>query len=285
MNALLASIFSPLKETTSSRNGQALDRLEDIASPTKKRGPRRSLKRKSVSFDMTPRKQIKYTPPKPGRTPNARERRELPDTRKRKAVEVLEDSRNVEEPASASANEHRESAEPEEAELKAAEVGLAEPAEPGAGPAEAEPEPQPEPEPEPAEINEPRPANSREFRFKTFVDHRWDGDSIQIQVEWADGQRTWEPETTLHHDARPTLLRYWAQQPGGRPDNPREPGLYEILAVRKHSRDRKRLFVEWVGYGPKDNTWEPCDVVQDAAPEILSNYWDSLPRTKRRRMQ
>ncbi len=52
MNALLASIFSPLKETVNSRNGQALDRLEGIATPTKKRGPRRTTP-KSVSFDMT----------------------------------------------------------------------------------------------------------------------------------------------------------------------------------------------------------------------------------------
>lgn len=50
MNALLASIFSPLKESVASRNGQALDRLEAIATPTKKRA---RAPRKSVSFDMT----------------------------------------------------------------------------------------------------------------------------------------------------------------------------------------------------------------------------------------
>lgn len=122
-----------------------------------------------------------------------------------------------------------------------------------------------------------------EFGFKQFLDHRWDGDSIQIQVEWENGQLTWEPETMLHDDAPQTLLDYWRQQPGGRPDNPRQPGLYEIHAIRKHSRDRKRLFVEWVGYGPKDNTWEPRTTVADAAPDVLSDYWDSLPRSKRRR--
>ncbi|KAJ3483297.1 hypothetical protein NLG97_g7339 [Lecanicillium saksenae] len=255
MNALLASIFSPLKESTSSRNGQALNRLEGIATQMKKRGPPgHSLKRKSVSFDMTPKAQIRHTPPKSERTPVVRERRELPNTRKRKAsLEILEDSRDVDELVPAPTNELGEStATPE--------------------PAGTEPETATD-------------SDNGEFTFKNFVDHRWDGDSIQIQVEWENGQRTWEPETTLHHDARQTLLRYWAKQPGGRPDNPREPGLYEILAIRKHSRDRKRLFVEWVGYGPKENTWEPRDIVQDAAPDILDDYWDSLPPPKRRRVQ
>lgn len=130
----------------------------------------------------------------------------------------------------------------------------------------------------------PKDDEAREFAFKKFVGHRWDDDdAMQIHVEWEGGGRTWEPEAALHGDAPDALLGYWRAQPGGRPDNPRQPGLYEIHAIRKHSRDRKRLFVEWVGYGPGERTWEPRGVVEDAAPGMVTEYWDSLPRPKRRR--
>lgn len=126
-------------------------------------------------------------------------------------------------------------------------------------------------------------ANSdSEFVFKRLVGHRWDDDTLQVQVEWESGENTWEPESRLHEDAPDALLAYWERQ-NGRPENPARPGFYEIHAVRKHSRDRKRLFVEWVGYGAKDGTWEPRRIVEDAAPGKASEYWDSLLRPKRRR--
>ncbi|EGX91600.1 Chromo domain [Cordyceps militaris CM01] len=256
MNALLASIFSPLKETASSRNGQALDRLEGFATPTKKRGPPKRTARKSVSFDMTPKAQVKHTPPKSGPAPRESDEPtngwDLIDEPGREvshadelAAEVTEPTVPVDEPSATT--------EPAD---KATD----------AGPDTVDPA-------------------SDEFAFKELTGHRWDGDSIQIQVKWENGQRTWEPETMLHDDAPQALLDYWRRQPGGRPDNPRQPGLYEIHAIRKHSRDRKRLFVEWVGFGPNESTWEPRKAVADAAPEILSDYFDSLPRTKRRRVR
>ncbi|OAQ97391.1 hypothetical protein LLEC1_05658 [Akanthomyces lecanii] len=271
MNALLATIFSPLKETVNSRNGQALDRLEDIATPTKKRGSGRTP-RKSVSFDMTPMKQVQHTPPKTGYTPVARGRKDLPHSRKRKAAdETLEDG---------------EDTEGESAELEPTPVGgsteLIESAAYTDEPAVETTEPAESPI-ETMTNDAPETDTDGEFGFRQFLDHRWDGDSIQIQVEWDNGQRTWEPETLLHDDAPQALLDYWRQQPDGRPNNPRRPGFYEIHAIRKHSRDRKRLFVEWVGYGPKENTWEPRATVDEAAPDVLSEYWDSLPRRRRRR--
>ncbi|KAJ4159234.1 uncharacterized protein LMH87_008142 [Akanthomyces muscarius] len=271
MNALLATIFSPLKETANSRNGQALDRLEVIATPTKKRRPERTP-RKSVSFDMTPMKQVKHTPPRAGNTPVVRERSTLPNSRKRKAADVSsEDGENTEgEPAEPEPAPVGESTAPTEPAASMDEPA-AETTEPAESPTET------------ANTDAPETDTDGEFGFKQFLDHRWDGDSIEIQVEWENGQRTWEPETLLHDDAPQTLLDYWRQQPDGRPDNPRRPGFYEIHAIRKHSRDRKRLFVEWVGYGPTENTWEPRATVNDAAPDVLSDYWDSLPRRKRRR--
>ncbi|KAM3503724.1 hypothetical protein MY11210_008611, partial [Beauveria gryllotalpidicola] len=262
MSALLASIFSPFKESANSRNGQALDRLEGIATPTKNGVAHGRVTRKSVAFDMTPRAQVKHTPPKLGDTLAARELSSSP--RRKASDEILEDKSvagSPLEPASRSASE------PMDSSIHTDDTSeLIEPSDEGTDTAAAD-----------------TPSADKEFSFKQFLDHRWDGDSIQIEVEWEDGQRTWEPETMLHDDTPQALLDYWRRQPNGRPDNPRQPGLYEIHAIRKHSRDRKRLFVEWVGFGPGENTWEPRGTVEDAAPEILSDYWDSLPRPKRRR--
>ncbi|TQW04448.1 Chromo domain [Cordyceps javanica] len=266
MNALLATIFSPLKEKGKSRNTQALDRLEGITTPTRKRGPPGRATPKSVSFDMAPRAQVKHTPPRTGHTPVAPERREFSSPRKRKPLnQVLGDGNDE-----AGQNEGDATVE-----IAESPVPVSEPSEPTA----------------PTKTATATSATGTTdtaddvFTFKAFLDHRWKDDSIEIQVEWENGQRTWEPETNLHDDAPQTLLDYWRQQPDGRPDNPRQPGLYEIHAIRKHSRDRRRLFVEWVGFSPTENTWEPRDVVADAAPDILSDYFDSLPRPKRRRVR
>ncbi|KAF4504147.1 hypothetical protein G6O67_008758 [Ophiocordyceps sinensis] len=118
-----------------------------------------------------------------------------------------------------------------------------------------------------------------EFPFKRLIKHRWVGDSMamEIQVEWDGGVKTWEPETNLHADALSSLLQYWVGQ-GGRPTNPADPEMYDIFAVRRHSPDRKRLFVEWTGYSPKEASWVSCRAVEETAPELLAEYWRKWPR-------
>ncbi|KAF4592252.1 Chromo domain protein [Ophiocordyceps camponoti-floridani] len=108
--------------------------------------------------------------------------------------------------------------------------------------------------------------------FSRFVNHRWAGTSMEIQVQWKDGDVTWEPEANLHADALETLLEYWAGR-GGRPSNPLAPDMYDIFAIRKHSRDRRRLMVEWVGYDPKEASWIRRAVVEDTAPQLVEEYW------------
>ncbi|KAG5949032.1 hypothetical protein E4U53_006044 [Claviceps sorghi] len=126
-----------------------------------------------------------------------------------------------------------------------------------------------------------------QYIFDRFTDHRWVGNSIEIQVDWQDGDLTWEQEAVLHEDARDALLAYWASQ-GGRPTNPHNPDLFDIYAIRKHSSDRKKLLVEWVGYDPKEASWVPRAVVEETAPKAVAAYWQSVKdagrgRPRRRR--
>lgn len=119
-----------------------------------------------------------------------------------------------------------------------------------------------------------------ECSFKSFVEHRWMDNSIEIRVEWDDGDMTWEPEANLHEDALETLLTYWKNQ-RGRPTNPEASYMYDIFAIRRHSKDRKRLFVEWVDYGPDDMTWVLRSSVERTAPEMVSQYWDEVKSRRR----
>lgn len=118
--------------------------------------------------------------------------------------------------------------------------------------------------------------------FTQFLGHRWVGDTniIEIRVEWEKGQPTWEFERHLHEDALEFLLAYWRDQ-GGRPPNPIDPELYDIFAVRKHSRNKKKVCVEWVGFGKKDMSWLATSVVKDTAPELLDEYWKSIASKKK----
>lgn len=52
-------------------------------------------------------------------------------------------------------------------------------------------------------------ADEEEYTFNRFVYHRWNGDSIEIEVEWEKGDTTWEEEAQLHQDAPEALLEYW----------------------------------------------------------------------------
>lgn len=101
---------------------------------------------------------------------------------------------------------------------------------------------------------------------------------MQVLVEWEKGKPTWEPESNIHTDAYDTLLAYW-KSIGGRPENPDDPGLFEVARIIKATRDGKKLYVEWVGYGPKERTWEPRTAMKEAAPEAVAAF------VKRRRAQ
>ncbi|KAL7953512.1 hypothetical protein V8C34DRAFT_296758 [Trichoderma compactum] len=145
------------------------------------------------------------------------------------------------------------------------------------------------PEPERSERSE-KPGKAEEeteYEFDGFAGYRWVGDSIELQVkwvrdeehddseEWEGGMMTWEPERNLHQDAPEFLFEYWRAQ-GGRPENPTDPGLYEIFAVLKHNKNRTKLLIEWVGYERSEATWVLRKDIPKTAQDIVDDYFAGL---------
>ncbi|KAK0755260.1 hypothetical protein N5P37_012083 [Trichoderma harzianum] len=138
-----------------------------------------------------------------------------------------------------------------------------------------------------------------EYEFVGFNGYRWAGDSIELQVkwkrdekhddseewkdaeEWESGKMTWEPERKLHEDAPEFLFEYWRTQ-GGRPENPTDPGLYEIFGVLKHNKNRTKLLIEWVGYERSEATWMLRKDIPKTAQDIVDDYFAGL-KTKRKK--
>nr|UWK20218.1 chromo domain containing protein [Trichoderma stromaticum] len=145
--------------------------------------------------------------------------------------------------------------------LDRADIGAEEPGEPE----------QPE---EPEEPGQPEEEDEK-YTLKRFVGYRWTGDSIEIQVEWENGEMTWEPEVNLHKDAPEFLFKYWRAQ-GGRPKNPIDPGIYEIFAILKHDKNRRKLLIEWVGFERSEATWESRQDIAKMAEDVVKEYFDSL---------
>ncbi|KAL6806380.1 hypothetical protein GGI42DRAFT_280527 [Trichoderma sp. SZMC 28013] len=133
----------------------------------------------------------------------------------------------------------------------------------------------------------------KEYEFVGFAGYRWAGDSLELQVkwkrdegqddsekwedaeEWEGGMMTWEPERNLHEDAPQFLFKYWRSQ-GGRPENPTDPGLYEIFAVLKHNKNRTKLLIEWVGYERSEATWVLRKDIPKTAQDIVDDYFAGL---------
>ena len=70
------------------------------------------------------------------------------------------------------------------------------------------------------------------------------------------------------------------QRPPHREEGEEELEVQEIL---NHAPARKtrtgtgtRYLVQWKGYGPADNSWEPERTLKRTAPEMLSDYWHEL---------
>lgn len=124
--------------------------------------------------------------------------------------------------------------------------------------------------------------DEKRYTIKQLVNHRWAGDDVEIRVEWLRSEPTWEAEAQLQHDAPESVLRYWREH-GGRPPHPEDPDIFTVFAILGHSRDRKKLKVQWAGFGPEDASMEPRQRVKEWAPEMAGEYWLNARKPRQRR--
>ncbi|KAJ4327720.1 hypothetical protein N0V84_001828 [Fusarium piperis] len=115
------------------------------------------------------------------------------------------------------------------------------------------------------------------YSFNKILGYRWFRNKIQLQIDWSEQPSTWEPEENIHRDAPDALFDYWRSK-GGRPDNPKKPGVYDIFAIRNHSKNKKKVLVEWVGYDESEHTWEERKKIERAAKALVDDYFDGLKK-------
>ncbi|KAL7756155.1 hypothetical protein ACKLNR_013148 [Fusarium oxysporum f. sp. zingiberi] len=99
----------------------------------------------------------------------------------------------------------------------------------------------------------------------------YDGDSVVINVRWADGSPdSWEPEEVMHLDNAQMLLNFWRRQ-GGRhkATGLREHRVLRVLKSKESRTDKdSRLYqCQWIGLPASDDytTWLSLDEVTDIA--------------------
>ncbi|KAG7003784.1 hypothetical protein FocnCong_v001545 [Fusarium oxysporum f. sp. conglutinans] len=99
----------------------------------------------------------------------------------------------------------------------------------------------------------------------------YDGDSVVINVRWADGSPdSWEPEEVMHLDSAQMLLNFWRRQ-GGRhkATGLRERRVLRVLKSKESRTDKdSRLYqCQWIGLPGSDDytTWLSLDEVTDIA--------------------
>ncbi|KAH7120144.1 hypothetical protein B0J13DRAFT_457475 [Dactylonectria estremocensis] len=110
-----------------------------------------------------------------------------------------------------------------------------------------------------------------EYAFNSIVAHRWNGTAFELRIDWEVGPKTWEPEVTLHQDAPDALFAYWCAQ-GGRPENPLDADIYNVYAIHKLSKNKRKVLVEWVGYEQKDMTWEDRKEIEKTAKAKVDEF-------------
>ncbi|KOS19814.1 hypothetical protein ESCO_005785 [Escovopsis weberi] len=122
-----------------------------------------------------------------------------------------------------------------------------------------------------------------QYEIKRLLSHRWATPySLEIEVEWATLETTWEPERALHEDCPALLFAHWAAA-GGRPANPEDPNLFEVFSIRRHSANRRRFLVEWVGYPPGEASWLSREALEETDGDIVTEYWDRVDAQKGKR--
>lgn len=82
----------------------------------------------------------------------------------------------------------------------------------------------------------------------------------------------------MHEDAPEVLFAYWLSQ-GGRPADPQNPGIYNVLAIVQHNKSRNKFQVRWVGY--KQESWVSRKTLEGTVKDMVDKYLQGLKAKER----
>ncbi|KAF4444301.1 hypothetical protein FACUT_744 [Fusarium acutatum] len=117
--------------------------------------------------------------------------------------------------------------------------------------------------------------NNGEQEIDYLVRHKVDRQSntVKILVQWTDDSpRSWEREDFLQKIDHEVLYSYWKER-GGR-DEVTRLEEFHIFKVKAKGLNKGEWFYDcqWVGYPPKENTWEPEAKIMDIAPAAVADW-------------
>ncbi|KAH6952849.1 hypothetical protein DER45DRAFT_574454 [Fusarium avenaceum] len=123
------------------------------------------------------------------------------------------------------------------------------------------------------------PGFKEDVAIEEFINHRVDPDNstVDIQVKWEGGEKSWEPEWSLQEQVPGLIFKYWDKL-GGR-EAATNLDIYHAFKILKRTTrpgkakgDKYMYQVQWVGYRATDSTWEQESKIRTIAPGELEKF-------------
>jgi hypothetical protein len=118
------------------------------------------------------------------------------------------------------------------------------------------------------------PGYKEDVEIDSFISHRVDeaNSTVDIQVLWEGGEKTWETEWSLQEQVPALVFQYW-EKLGGR-DAATNLEVYHVFKIlrRDTSSRAKKYEVQWVGYKRTDSTVEKEEFLRSVAPGELEKF-------------
>ncbi|KAL9561179.1 hypothetical protein ACKAV7_014534 [Fusarium commune] len=123
------------------------------------------------------------------------------------------------------------------------------------------------------------PDFEKDVAIGEFIGHRVDTENstVDIRVEWQDGETTWESEWSLQERVPALVFKYWEKLDGR--DAATNLDTYHVFKILKRAPPSDKLGnsqhmyqVQWVGYRPAESTWEHESKLRTITPDKLERF-------------
>lgn len=122
----------------------------------------------------------------------------------------------------------------------------------------------------------PPQAVLQDMEINELTAHRVNKDvaTVEFEVHWANGEKTWEPEWELQTQVPELIFDYWDAHKGR--EHATGLDVYHAFRLLKRAVSAEgkpsKYLVQWVGYRRADATWEPEKKLRQIAAGELSRY-------------